>query len=209
MKFLPWRLSLALLFGLSFPLVALALAPGPAGAKSRLAVIQKAPDWDLINQDGKAVRTADFKGKVLLVSFVFTTCNGTCPATTHRMEKVQTALKDKGLFKRGRVHLLSFSLDPSRDKPDVLRRYMQLYDADPAHWTFLTGGKEEVSRVISAWGMWARPAANGQLDHPSRIFLVDAQGRIREIYNLSFMKPAWVVEDIELLLKEKAGVEKK
>jgi protein SCO1/2 len=204
MKFLPWHLSLGLFF-FGLPLVALALASGLASAEPRLAVIQKAPNWDLINQDDKAVRMADFKGKVLLVSFVFTTCNGTCPATTHRMEKVQTALQEKGLFKRGRVHLLSFSLDPSRDKPEVLRRYMHLYDAEPAHWTFLTGGTEQVSKVIAAWGMWARPAANGQLDHPSRIFLVDAQGRIREIYNLSFMKPAWVVEDIELLLKEKAG----
>ena len=53
--------------------------------------------------------------------------------------------------------------------------------------------------------MWAQPAANGQLDHPSRIFLVDAQGRVREIYNLSFLKAAWVVEDIELLLQEARG----
>src|SRR5262249_42019042 len=204
MKFLPWRRSLGLFF-FGLPLVVLALAPGPASGEPRLAVIQKAPNWDLINQDGKAVRKDDLKGKVLLVSFVFTTCNGTCPATTHRMEKVQTALQEKGLFKRGRVHLLSFSLDPSRDKPDVLRRYMHLYDAQPAHWTFLTGGTKQVSKVIAAWGMWARPAPNGQLDHPSRIFLVDAQGQIREIYNLSFMKPAWVVEDIELLLKENAG----
>ena len=51
--------------------------------------------------------------------------------------------------------------------------------------------------------MWVRPAANGQLDHPSRIFLVDPRGRIREIYNLNFLKPAWVVEDVELLLQEK------
>ena len=47
-----------------------------------------------------------------------------------------------------------------------------------------------------------KPAANGQLDHPSRIFLVDRKGSVREIYNLGFMKAAWVVEDIELLLKE-------
>jgi protein SCO1/2 len=169
---------------------------------SRLAIIQKAPDFVLTSQDGKTVRLADFKGKVLLVSFIFTTCNGSCPATTHRIEKLQTALKGKGLLKKGKVHLLSITLDPARDKPDVLRRYMQLYDADAAGWTFLTGNKDKVAKVISAWGMWVRPAANGQLDHPSRIFLVDTRGRIREIYNLSFLKPDWGVEDIELLLKE-------
>jgi hypothetical protein len=47
------------------------------------------------------------------------------------------------------------------------------------------------------------PAANGQLDNPSRIFLVDKRGRIREIHDLAFLKPSWVVQDIELLLKEK------
>jgi protein SCO1/2 len=175
--------------------------PGTAKG-SPLAVIQRAPDFALVNQDGKKVRLKDFKGKVLLVSFIFTTCNGSCPATTHRMEKVQSALKAKGLLKKGRAQFVSITLDPARDTPAVLKRYMQLYDADAATWTFLTGPKKKVARTIKAWGMWVRPAANGQLDHPSRIFLVDPRGRIREIYNLAFMKPAWVVEDVELLLKE-------
>jgi protein SCO1 len=181
------------------------LAGGPPkdpAADSRLAVIQKAPDFGLIDQDGKTVRRADFKGKVLLVSFVFTTCSGSCPATTHRMGKVQEALKSAGLLKKGWVRLLSITLDPARDTPQALRHYMQLYDVDQASWTFLTGPKAKVAKTIAAWGMWVKPAANGQLDHPSRIFLVDPKVRVREIYNLSYLKPAWVVEDIELLLKE-------
>lgn len=169
---------------------------------SRLAVIQKAPDFSLTTQTGATLRLADLRGKVLLVSFVFTTCNGTCPATTHRLGQVQQELKTRGLLKDGRVHLVSITLDPKRDTPEVLAGYMRLYDADPASWNFLTGSVEQVAEVVSAWGMWARPAANGQLDHPSRIFLVDRQGRVREIYNLSFLKSLWVAEDIELLLKE-------
>jgi protein SCO1/2 len=170
---------------------------------SRLAVIQKAPDFTLITQDGGKLSLSDLKGKVLLVSFVFTTCNGTCPATTHRMSQIQEELKTRGLLKNGQVRLLSITLDPARDTPEVLHGYMRLYDADPKNWTFLTGPPDQVSAVIKAWGMWAKPAANGQLDHPSRIFLVDGQGRIREIYNLSFLKPKWVTEDVELLLREK------
>jgi protein SCO1/2 len=188
-------------------LLALALLAGGGTAKeradgSRLAVIQKAPDFALTNQDGKEVRLRDFKGRALLVSFIFTTCNGSCPATTHRMEKVQSALRSRGLLKKGGVHLLSITLDPARDTPAVLKRYLRLYDADPASWSFLTGPKKKVARVIKAWGMWVRPAKGGQFDHPSRIFLVDPRGRVREIYNLAFMKPAWVLEDVELLLKE-------
>jgi protein SCO1/2 len=183
-------------------LFALVLSANPGPTASRLAVIQKAPEWRLTNQDGKEVRSRDLAGKVVLVSFVFTTCNGSCPATTHRMEKVQTALKAAGLLKQGRVRLLSITLDPARDKPRVLQRYLQLYDADPASWDFLTGPPPQVARVIAGYGMWVRPAANGQLDHPSRIFLVDPRGRVREIYNLSFLKPEWVVEDVRLLLAE-------
>ncbi|HEV3256193.1 MAG TPA: SCO family protein [Gemmataceae bacterium] len=170
---------------------------------SRLAVIKKAPDFALTTHEGETMRLADLKGKVVLVSFIFTTCNGTCPATTSRMERVQEALKAGGLSKDGRVQLLSITLDPQRDTPRALRAYIELYEVDPANWTFLTGSQEEVKKTLAAWGMWAKPAANGQLDHPSRIFLVDPKGRIREVYSLNFFKPAWVVEDVELLLKER------
>jgi protein SCO1/2 len=174
----------------------------PTSSVSRLAVIRPAPDCSLITQAGTPLRRRDLQGKVLLVSFIFTTCNGSCPATTHRMAQVLDTLKARGLAKDGRVRLLSISLDPARDTPEVLRNYMRLYDADATSWSFLTGSAEEIAQTLAAWGMWARPAANGQLDHPSRIFLVDGAGRIREIYNLSFLKPAWVAEDVALLLKE-------
>jgi protein SCO1/2 len=178
---------------------------GPSLAKekpSRLAVIQKAPEFTLTDQAGEKFSSADLKGKVWLVSFVFTTCNGTCPATTHRMGQIQQALKDRGLGKNDQVRLLSITLDPARDTQEVLRGYMKQYDVDPATWRFLTGKSEDVNKVVASWGMWAKPAANGQLDHPSRIFLVDHKGQVREIYHLGFLKPSWVVEDMELLLKE-------
>ncbi len=180
----------------------LALGCLPAEPPSRLAVIRPAPDFTLTTQDEKSLRLSDLRGRVLLVGFVFTTCNGSCPATTHRMGQVQQALAARGLTKDGRVHLLSITLDPARDTPEVLRDYMRLYDAEPASWTFLTGPRERVEKVVAAWGMWARPAANGQLDHPSRVFLVDTRGRVREIYNLDYLKPAWVVEEMEMLLEE-------
>jgi protein SCO1/2 len=176
----------------------------PARAE-RLAVIQKAPDFTLATQDNKQLKFSDLKGKVRIVSFVFTTCNGTCPATTHRMGQVQSELKTRGLLKDDRIRLLTITLDPARDTPEAFRRYAKLYDADPASWTFLTGPAEDVAKVHAAWGMWVKPAADGQLDHPSRVFLVDGQGRVREIYHLGFMKAKWVVEDIESLLKEEAA----
>lgn len=186
-------------------ILSVALLAGDNPAKqiepSRMAVIRKAPDFALTTQTGQTLHLSDLRGKVLLVSFIFTTCNGTCPATTHRMSQVQQALLKHGLGTDGRIRFLSITLDPVRDTPEALSRYMQLYDLDAKSWSFLTGPADQVAKTIQAWGMWARPAANGQLDHPSRIFLVDGRGRIREIYNLSFLKPAWVVEDVQQLLR--------
>lgn len=170
-------------------------------ATSRLPVIQAAPDFALIDQTGKPVRLADFKNQVVVVSFIFTTCSGSCPATTSRMVLLQEELKRQGRWGKD-IRLVSITLDPERDTPHKLRSYMQLYDADAKGWSFLTGPALDVQRVMAAWGMWARKAANEQLDHPSRVFLVDRHGRIREIYNLEFFRIPWVVEDIDVLLKE-------
>jgi protein SCO1/2 len=191
------------------PALALLLLALTAPPPSRLAVIQKAPDFTLTNQAEERVHLADLRGKVLLVSFIFTTCSGSCPATTHRMGQVQHELKVRGLLKGDRVRLLSLTLDPARDTPEVLRNYMRLYNADPASWAFLTGPPDQVGKVVKAWGMWARPVASGQLDHPSRIFLVDPNGNVREIYNLSFLEAGWVADDVELLLGESRGTSRR
>jgi protein SCO1/2 len=187
-------------------LVALALTEAGAHATtSRLAFIHPAPNFSLLNQGGTKLTRDALKGKVWLVGFVFTTCTGTCPETTLRMSLVQRELGKRGLLKGGQVQLVSITLDPERDRPEVLRDYAKLYGADIKVWSFLTGRPTKVAQVIADWGMWVRTGASGQLDHPSRIFLVDRQGQVREIYNLAFLRPRWVVDDIEVLLGEAAG----
>ena len=172
---------------------------------SRLAVISPAPGFTLTDQNGKPATLSESKGKVLLVSFVFTTCNGTCPATTHRMAAVQQELKRTGLWNTSNVQFLSITLDPERETPEVLRKYMKLYDLDGAGWQFLSGPQETLAKTIAAWGMWAKAAANGQIDHPSRIFLVDPNGRQREIYSLETLDPEAVANDVATVLNEGLG----
>jgi protein SCO1 len=103
------------------------------------------------------------------------------------------------------VEFVSISLDPVRDTPEVLAQYAKIFSADTAHWHFLTGPPGEVAKVIAAWGMWARVGPSGTLDHPSRIFLVDPKGREREIYNLDFLKPEAVLQDLKTLAAEGQG----
>lgn len=174
---------------------------------SRLAVIRTPADFTLTTQEGKDFRFSSLRGKVVLVSFVFTTCNGTCPATTHRMVLAEESLSKAGLLDK--VHLLSITLDPARDRPVALRDYMRLYDIEGKHWTFLTGSQKQIDKVFSDWGMWVRAAANGQLDHPSRVFLLDGRGRLREVYDLQFFRPRWVREDVQLLLKADASAKRR
>ena len=180
----------------------LALFCSPRASAAPLPVIRTAPPFALTTQDDKPLTLADLRGKVVLVSFVFTTCSGTCPATTSRLGGVAAELKRQGLLEKGQVRLVSITLDPRRDTPKALRRYRELYDVQGDHWSFLTGPEADVGKVTAAWGMWARPAKNGQLDHPSRVFLLDARGRVREIYSLEFLKTAWVLEDVRDLVNE-------
>ena len=104
-------------------LTTLCADPGPNA--SRLAVIRPMPDFTLTTQADAPLRTVDLRGKVVLVSFVFTTCSGSCPATTHRMSQVARTLADQGLLRDDRVRLLSITLDPARDTPEALRNYMK------------------------------------------------------------------------------------
>jgi protein SCO1/2 len=180
----------------------LALVSLPRASAAALPVIRTAPPFALTTQNDKPLELADLRGMVVLVNFVFTTCNGTCPATTSRLGGVAAELKRQGLLEKDQVRLVSITLDPKRDTPKALRRYRDLYDIQGDHWSFLTSTEAEVGKVMAAWGMWAKPAKNGQLDHPSRVFLLDARGRVREIYSLEFLKTAWVVEDVRELLNE-------
>jgi protein SCO1/2 len=172
---------------------------GGAVSGSSLAVIGPAPKTELTDQDGKSFSLEHLRGKAVVVSFVYTTCSGVCPATTHRLTRVQQELEKAGLW-GGQVEFVSISLDPARDTPAVLSGYARVYDCDTRSWHFLTGAPAEVARVVAAWGMWARVGPSGTLDHPSRIFLLDPKGRQREIYNLDFLQPETVTRDVKAVL---------
>jgi protein SCO1 len=167
----------------------------------RLADIGLAPPAILIDSAGNSFDLAKLRGKLVLVSFIYTTCRGTCPATTDRLKQLEKSLEAAGLWGKS-VEFVSITLDPARDTPDVLARYARLHGADTAAWHFLSGTSERVESVAKAWGIWVRRDSNGVLDHTSRIFLLDQRGHEREIYNLEFLSTEWVLEDLRGLLAE-------
>lgn len=174
------------------------------GSPCPLADIGPAPAVKLIDSAEKPFDLESLRGKVVLVSFVYTTCNGTCPLTSAAMARCRDRLEVDKLW-GDRVQFVSISLDPTRDTPEALAIYSRIYEADPASWHFVTGPEATVDRVIRDWGMWTKRDANGVLDHPSRIFLVDPRGRQREIYSLEFLLPETVAADVRGLIDEAAG----
>lgn len=168
--------------------------------ESPLADIGPAPEVSLTDSAGRPFRLSSLRGKAVVVSFIYTTCNGTCPATTYNLYRVRQALKQAGLWK-SKVEFVSITLDPVRDTPDVLASYAKLYNADTAAWHFVTGSPAQVARVLKAWDMWVRLGPSGALDHPSRTFLVDPRGRQREIYDLESLQPESVLNDVKRVLE--------
>jgi protein SCO1/2 len=104
------------------------------------------PNHILYTQDNKPVHFYDdmLMGKVVLINFFFTTCTGICPAMTANLARVQTAL---GAHVGKDVTMISISVDPETDKPDVLKKYALQFKAQPG-WYFLTGEKQNVDWVL-------------------------------------------------------------
>jgi protein SCO1/2 len=177
--------------------IVLTTAERPA---SRLADIGPAPRTVLVDSKQEPFDLEKLRGKVVLVSFVYTTCNGVCPLTTQALSGARKKLEEAKLWGKS-VEFVSITLDPERDTAEALRNYAKLWGADLPAWHFLTGSTAQVSKVVAAWDMWVKSDATGVLDHPSRIFLIDQRGHEREIYNLEFLKPETVVEDVRELLK--------
>jgi protein SCO1/2 len=152
-----------------------------AGRKTELPVYGALPDFELTERSGEGVNLETLRGKVWVADFIFTHCAGPCPLLSSRMSGLQKAVQDLD-----GVRLVSFSVDPERDTPEVLAEYAQRYQADAERWLFLTGSKEPLYRLVGEGFRLAvadgGPQA-GLITHSTRFVLVDQQGRIRGYYD--------------------------
>jgi len=164
-----------------------------------LAVIRQAPDFVLWDSAGHRVALSAFRGKVVLLSFIYTTCTTTCPLLTHRMTILEDKLQDSDLWPKF-VSFLSVTVDPERDTAAVLADYAKHFHAVDPDWQFLRDEPARVRPILSAYGEWTRPLPNGELDHPARVYLIDQRGNIREIYALSFFDERQAFIDIQTLI---------
>jgi len=150
-----------------------------------LPILGEVPDFSLVDSDGRAVTAQDMEGAPWVAGFIFTTCAGVCPLMSGQMEWLQEELPEDSP-----VRLLSITVDPARDTPEVLAAYAKRFHARPERWQFVTGEPQEIYALAKDGfhlGAGALPdyvpeRDDGPFFHSSRLALVDAQRRIRGYY---------------------------
>lgn len=148
----------------------------PPALPSNLEKIAKVPGFQLTDQTGKSIALEDLKGKIWAANFIFTRCKGPCPITVLRMQELNTKLKKA----RGNVELVTFTVDPEYDTPEILKAFSEPLGADPASWKFLTGTPDAIQKIVVTGLL--QPLAkepDGTPAHSSRIVLVDREGWLR------------------------------
>ncbi|HSG99056.1 MAG TPA: SCO family protein, partial [candidate division Zixibacteria bacterium] len=133
------------------------------------------PAFALTERSGADLTLSDLSGHVWIADFIFTSCSGPCPRMTRTMADLQERLGPSS-----RIRLVSVSVDPERDSPDVLSRYADDYGADGQRWLFLTGGSSDVrDLVINGFHLGS---TEDIILHSTRFVLVDRKGHIRGYY---------------------------
>jgi protein SCO1 len=140
-----------------------------------LPVFGEVPQFELTAQTGQPFDSHTLDGHIWVANFVFTNCPGPCPMMSHRMHGIQDATADTPAVK-----LVSFTVDPARDTPEVLATYARHFKADPVRWTFLTGDIARLNDLgLNAFKL---NRVDGNLDHSTRFVLIDGRRRIRGFY---------------------------
>lgn len=176
-----------------------------------LALISKAPAFELLNQDGNTITDKFYNDKVYVVDFFFTTCPTICPKMTKNMLKVQNKFYGNPNF-----GIVSISINPNNDTPQVLKDYAKEYGATLKNWHFLTGDKDYIYTIANnGFTLYAgeNSQAEGGFEHSGSFALIDKNGNIRSRFD-NFGNPIafydglsdegikMIIEDIKILLKE-------
>lgn len=164
-------------------------------------VYSKIPPFSFINQDGDPVTEKDYENKVYIADFFFTTCPSICPKMTNTLYLVQEQLKGENDFK-----ILSHSIDPDYDTPEVLMDYSIKNKADNQVWDFVTGNRDEIYDICENHYMSHAKkdsTAEGGYIHSGFLILIDKNKYIRGAYDGTMPEMAdTIVADVKLLLSE-------
>lgn len=193
------------------------LAPGysaltfeaPEPGSYRLPSLRAAADGVAVNEDGRQLALHDLLGdRFVLLSFIYTSCsdvNG-CPLASYVLKRVQDRiLQDEDLA--GNVRLLSLSFDRINDSPAVMAQYGSRFRAEGFDWRFLTTPDDgALAAILDGYDQYVIRDVNeqgetiGSISHILRVYLIDRQKQVRNIYSVSFLHPDIILGDIRTLM---------
>ncbi len=195
------------------PQAKLDFTPPPPGSYE-LNRIMAVPDGVVLDVDGRRRPLAQFtREKITLLSFIYTSCADPkgCPLAYEVFAALKQAIQAKPEWS-GKIRFVSLSFDPLRDTPDVMRHYggSHVKDDRGLKWYFLTTPRpKDLVPLLDGFGQDVRVATDGktgkmhrELSHVLKVFLLDKEGQVREIYTTAFLMPQVVMNDIETLLLE-------
>lgn len=161
---------------------------------------EKVADFSFTTQDEDTLSLRDLKGQWWVANFIFTNCLDVCMPMTYHMSLLQDKLKENDLD----VHLVSFSVDPDRDHPDVLKAYGEQYDADFSTWSFLTGYDFQTIKELSIKSfrtlVQAPSSGSDQVLHGTTFLLVTPEGKMIKSYDgLDPLEMDKIIEDLKTL----------
>lgn len=177
-----------------------------------LPVIKPTADGVLLDSTGKSVRLADLtRGRITVMSFIYTRCSAAkaCPYATGVLLQLHQASADDPTLTEN-LRLVSMSFDPANDTPQRMAAYSALADRQPraAPWHFLTAPSQaELQPILTSYGQAVDKKQNaadpaGPLNHTMRVYLIDRDARIRNIYSSGTLDPQLVLADIKTLVME-------
>jgi protein SCO1/2 len=174
--------------------------PPKKGEIGRRETKTPAATFTLTDQSGKEFRFKPNSGKLVLVTFIYTTCPDVCPLFSANFAAIQRKLEEAT---QDNYQLLSISTDPKRDTPAKLKAYAEAFKADPKHWRFLTGPRNDLAVVWKKFGVNVKDLGNGQIQHTNLTTLIDSKGTRRVDYYGDKWQIKEVLKDMQWLDSEK------
>ncbi|OIP08533.1 MAG: hypothetical protein COW56_12660 [Rhodocyclales bacterium CG17_big_fil_post_rev_8_21_14_2_50_68_7] len=173
-----WRTAAyaALMAGLLLFIGTPAQASASPNRWDRLDADEPAPAFALTDQNGRRVALTDFRGRVVIVTFLFTNCTDVCPVLPQILARVDHLLNDD---ERRKLAYVGITIDPQRDTPQQLKRFQREHGLSAARWTLLTGSVKELTKAATDYGVVVRPDPRLDFVHNTVFVLIDANGRLR------------------------------
>ena len=159
-----------------------------------------APDFTLARDDGSQFKLDQYRGKIVLLFFGYTSCPDVCPATMAELRQARSELKDEDA---AQVQVVFIAVDPDRDTPERIQEYASHFNED---FIGLSGSIDDLQPVWDAYGVYraieeSDSAGGYQVSHTARVYLIDKAGNLRLTYAFG-TPPDEVTHDLKILVKE-------